>query len=295
MKSRFRHIIGVVLLLLAVSYTARAQSTALRPYEGADHSYIFSGLVEGLNYEFYITANADGTGLYDDGSTGEFDFLTSPTGTIGAEESAASVQIGWNSGASLNIYYLWLELTGTNGCSNRRYVEIVPQVNAFDLLSENIPDTNTESCPSTDTDDGFDPFDPVNYTGSTTLHFLVKRENGTVDNVSPEPGDTYDWSFIPTLEVDPGLGLTSKIESITGTSSGEISPDIDGRYTVNGLDDEVIVTVSVENGPGYDRDVTLAVTQQSEERTNLSDSEPSNDEVTHTILVMPIIDGMGGI
>lgn len=287
--SHSKHII-VTLLLLTFGFAANAQSSARYPYEGATHTYQWNGMVPGTGYEFYITAHADGTGLYDDGSTGEFDFLTSPTGTIGAGESAASIQIGWNSGASLNIYYVWIQATGTNGCSNYRYVEVVPQVNAFDLLSENVPMDNTESCPATDSDDGFNPVQPGYFAGATTLEFLVKRVNGT--------GDTYNWSFIPTLEVDPGMGLTSSIESITfkdGAVSTEITPDIDGRYTVNGLYNEVTVTVLVENGPGYDRDVTLAVTQQSEERTNLSDSEPSNDEVTHTILVMPIIDGMGGI
>lgn len=281
--AHFKHIIVIVLLLFAFGFSAKAQSTALHPYEGATHTYTFSGLAEGLDYDFYITANADGTGLYDDSATGEFDFLTGTTGAVGAGGDAA-VQIGWNTGASLNVYYLWIELTIPGGCSNRRYIEVVPQVNQFDLLSENIPATNTKSCPSTNTSDGFNPTASAYDAGFTTLQFLVKREYGT-----------RDWSFIPVLSVNPDMSLGKVIISVMGTNSGNITADTDSRYTVNGLDSEVVVAVSIENAPGYNRDVTLQVTQQRESITNLPDSNPSNDDVVHTIEVMPLINGMGGI
>lgn len=271
-------------MLTASVLAAKAQSTALHPYEGATHSYTFSGMPGGLDYSFYITANTDGTGLYDDGATGEFDFKTVSSGSIGVGENAATVDIGWNNGASLHNYYLWIELTIPGGCSNRRYIQVSPQVNDFDLLSENIPVTNTRSCPSINTADGFNPVASSYEAGYTTLEFLVKKEYSN-----------RNWSFIPSLAVNPDLTLGKYIISVSGTNSGVIVPDGDSRYTVLASDNDVKVTVSIENAPGYTRDVTLQITGQREEQTNLPDGDPSNDKATHTIEVIPVIGGMGGV
>lgn len=271
-------------MLTVFGLAAKAQSTPILPYEGATHTYSVNGLQEGVDYDFYITANADGTGLYDDGATGEFDFITLSTGTIGVGESTVSADIRWNNGASAHIYYVWLEVTIPGGCSNRISLQVTPQVNQFDLLSENVPVTNTRSCPSTNPSDGFNPLASAYDAGFTTLQFLVKKENSN-----------RNWSFIPDLVVNPDLTLGKFIISITGTNSGEITPDGDNRYTVLASDDEVMVSVSIENAPGYTRDVTLQVTGQREEQTNLPDGDPSNDNVTHTIEVIPVIGGMGGV
>jgi len=288
-----KHIIIVVLMLLTLGLTANAQSTALNPYEGATHTYTWSGLAEGLDYDFYMTANADGSGVLNDDLTGEFEIFNK-TGTVGAN-GKASTQIEWSTGASDHIYYFWLQATIPGGCSNYRYVEITPQTNLFDLLSENVPVTNTVSCPATVTEYGFNP-NTVSYNaGATVLQFKIKREFGTDNTLTATAGDTYDWSFIPQLMVDPDLGLTNVIITIEGTNSGVVPADGFNRYTINGLDDEVTVTVSIQNAPGYDLDVALGVTGQQEHNTNLSDSDPTNDNVTHTIQVMPVIEGMGGV
>lgn len=287
----FKHIIIFVLMLLAYGLTANAQNTMVTPIEGTTHSYTCDGITEGVNYEFYITANADGTGLYDDGLTVEFDIISSTDGTIGVD-GLASTDIQWNVGASDHIYYLWLEATIPGGCSNNISLEITPQVNAFDLLSENIPVTNTTSCPDLAASSGFDIFGTS--TGTTVLTFSVKRENGTDNTITPISGDTYDWSFIPQLTVDPNLGLANYIITIEGNISGLVPVDANGRYTISGFDDEVIVSVSIENAPGENREVNFKVTEQRENNTNLLDSDPTNDNVTHTIEVMPVIGGMGG-
>ena len=291
-----KQFIILVLVLLALGLTANAQSSALHPYEGATHTYLWGGLAQGLDYNFYITANADGSNLLNDDLTGEFEFINNDeTGTVGVD-GKASTQIAWYNGASLNIYYVWLQVTSpTSGCSNYRYVEVSPQANQFDLLSENVPVDNTISCPAANTADGFNPDAGSYAAGYTTLQFKVSRENGTDNKLTALAGDTYDWSFIPQLVVDPDLGLTNVIITIEGANSGVVLADASNRYTINGLDDEVTVTVSIENAPGYDLDVNFAVTDQKEHNSNLSDSDPTNDNVTHTIQVMPIIDGMGGV
>jgi len=289
-----KHIIILVITLATLGLTANAQSTATRPYEGALQTYTCNGISVGAGYTFYMAANANGSGIYDDGLTGEFD-IVSATGTVG-DDGLASTPIQWNNGASTHIYYLFLQATFPGGCSNHISIQITPQVNQFDLLSENIPVTNTRSCPALSESDGFNPLASTYNAGKTTLHFVVKREYGTDNKLTAALGDTYDWSFIPQLVVDPNLlGLSNVIISIEGTSSGVIMADVDNRYTVKGFDNEVDVTVSIENAPGTIRDVTLQVTMGAENNSNLSDSDPSNNNVQHTIQIMPVIGGMGGV
>jgi hypothetical protein len=292
--TQYKHIIVLVLLLLTLGFSAKAQGTPRFPNVGTTQTYTVNGIAGGVSYEFYITASIGGVRL-DDSATGEFDFIGSPSGTFGVGDNAASAQIAWNIGASEHIYYVCLQVTGSTGCSNSINLEVSPQP-GFDLLSENVPVGNTTSCPAISESDGFNPLATAYNAGSSKLLFKVKREFGTDNTGTPATGDTYDWSFIPVLEVDPTiLGLSNIIISIEGTNSGVITADAGNRYTVNGFDDEVIVTVSIDNAPGTIRDVTMQVTLGVESTTNLSDSNPSNNNVTHTIHVMPLIGGMGGV
>lgn len=291
--TQLKHIISLVLMLAIFGLQAKAQSTSRSPYEGALHSYTCNGITVGANFDFFMTSDAAGTVVLNDDLTGEFDILNK-TGVVGSDGLAATY-IQWNTGAAAHIFYLWLE-ANLNGCSNRIGLEVTPQVNQFDLLSENVPVSNTVSCPATASTDGFNPVAGAYEAGSTLLQFKVKREFGTDNTLTAMAGDTYDWSFIPQLVVDPDLAAhTNVIITIEGNNSGVVLADASNRYTINGQDDEVTVTVSIQNEPGYDLKVDLTVTGQKEHNTNLSDSDPTNDNVTHTIQVMPVIGGMGGV
>jgi hypothetical protein len=292
--SQFKHIIISVLLLLAFGQAAQAQSTARQPFEGAMHTYAWNGVSVGAGYDFYITANADGSGRYDDGLTGEFDII-SAKGIVGSD-GLASTPIQWNSGASAHIYYVWLEATDSQGgCSNRINIQISPQINKFDLMSENIPVDNTTSCPAVASTDGFNPLAPAYDAGSTTLKFIVRRINGTDNKLTAQAGDTYNWSFEPVLSVDPSLNTGISIVSIVGVNSGRLVADANSLYTVNGTDQEVTVTVAVKNVPGALQDIKLMIKNQLENNTNLPDSNLANDTVNHRIEVMPIIEGLNGV
>jgi len=291
--SQLKHIIILVLLAAGFSPTAKAQSTARRPYEGAKHVYTCNGISAGALYNFYITANADGSGYYDDGLTGEFDIINAK-GKVGGD-GLASTQIQWNAGASLHIYYVWLEATDNGGCSNKINIQITPQTNKFDLLSENIPVDNTMSCPAVASTDGFNPLASAYDAGTTTLKFIVRRVNGTDNKLTAQAGDTYDWSFQPVLSVDPAFSQGISIVSIVGVHSGKLVADVNNLYSVAGTDDEVTVTVAVKNVPGTSQDVKLTIQNQSESRSNLLDSNSANDTVKHRIEVLPVIDSLQGV
>ena len=289
---KIKHIIILVLLAAGFSPTAKAQSTARQPYEGALHNYTCNGISAGSGYRFYVTANADGSGRYDDGLTSEFDIINA-TGTVGGD-GLASTPIQWNKGASVHIYYVWLEATAPGGCSNEIYIRVTPQINKFDLLSENSPVDHTISCPEVASTSGFNPLATAYDAGTTILKFIVRRVNGTDNKLTALADDTYDWSFEPALTVDPVL-FESSIVSIVGVKSGKLVANASNLYTVNGADNEVTVTVAVKNVPGTSQDVKLTIKNQGENQTNLPDSNSANDTVKHRIEVMPIIEGLNGV
>ena len=291
--SQLKHIIILVITLFAFGQAAKSQSTPVRPFEGAMHVYTCNGISAGAGYSFYITANADGTGRFDDGLTGEFDIFNEK-GIVG-EDGLASSPIKWNMGASLRIYYLWLEATAPGGCSNYISMKVEPQLNVFDLLSENIPVDNTVSCPAIASTDGFNAIASTYDAGSTTLKFKIRRENGTDNKLTAQAGDSYDWSFEPVLTVDPAYNLGISIVSIVGANSGNLTADGNKLYTVNGADNEVIVTVAVKNLPGTIQEVSLMIKNQGESTTNLLDTNPANDTVKHRIEIMPVINGLQGV
>lgn len=293
--THLKNIILSVFGFAGLGLAAHAQSSALTPFEGATHTYQWNGLQSGDGYRFYLTADATGNAVLDDIATVEFDFILSPTGTIGAGLSTALVPIQWNKGASLHSYYLWFEVSSQNGCSNKTFVRISPQINQFDLLSENIPVDNTVSCPAVASTDGFNPLAPVYDAGTTTLKFIVRRVNGTDNKLTAQVGDTYDWRFEPVLSVDPVTNTGISIVSVVGVNSGNLVPDSNRLYTVNGTDNEVTVTVAVKNVPGTSQDIQLMIKNQGEIRTNLPDSQNSNDTVKHRIEVMPLIEDLNGV
>lgn len=271
-------VLGLVLVLWVFAIKAKAQSLPAQPYEGATHTYMVNGLTPGVEYAFFMSSQPDGSGVLDDGSTFEFDFLGEPSGTVAPGQNAASLPVIWHNGASQHQYYLGIRLANPGGCSVSRYLRILPQINAFDLLSENIPTDNTVSCPAIANADGFNPLDTEYSAGSTTLQFKVRREGGN-----------RGWSFEPSVTIKPEWNLDVAIVSVTGTNAGTLVADASNVYTVPASDDEVIVTLNVKNYEGTEQVVTLEVRNQKEEQTLLNDSNKSNDIVQHRITVMPVI------
>lgn len=284
MMTHFRKIFVFALVLCALPFVGKAQSSPSNPYEGAVHTYVVGGLTPGVEYQFYVSANEDGSGVLDDGSTFEFDFLDTPYGTLAPNESTASLPLVWNNGSAQHIYYLWIALTNSEGCSTSRGLKVVPQTNMFDLLSENIPVGHTVSCPVIDEASGFNPLATEYNLGTTTLQFKVRREGGN-----------RGWSFEPLVTVDPSWNLDVAIVSVIDGNAGELFADATNSYFVPAAHSEVIVTVVVNNLEGVEQIVKLEVINQIEEKTRLRDSNPSNDYVQHRITVMPIISDLEGI
>jgi len=276
--TQIKTVIVLVLALCAFALKAEAQSSPTQPYEGAIHTYVVNGLTPGVEYAFFMASQPGGGGILDDGSTFEFDFLGVTTGTIAPGESTASMPVIWQIGASQHLYYLGITLSNPGGCSISRYLRVLPQQNAFDLLSENIPVDNTMSCPAIAATDGFNALASDYSAGNTTLQFKVRREGGN-----------RGWSFEPVVSIKPEWNLDVAIVSVVAAKAGSIIADASNLYTVPASDNEVIVTLSVRNYEGTEQVVTLDVQNQKEEQTLLKDSDPSNDRVQHRITVMPII------
>jgi len=264
--------------LCALVFQAGAQSLPGFPYEGALHVYVLNGLSPGTAYSFFMASNDDGSGILDDGSDDTFYFPDERSGIVAPGESTALVPVRWGEGASQHVYYLWVVLTSPQGCSTNRALRITPQINRFDLLSENVPVDNTESCPAVAATDGFNPLAGEYNAGTTLLQFRVRREGGT-----------RGWKFEPALTIDPSWNVHAAVVSVTALHAGTLLADATNSYSVPATDSEVLVTVAVQNYEGTEQVVTLTVRNQEEEQTRLNDSNPANDHVEHRILVMPVI------
>ncbi len=268
----------VFAMLCALPFLGRAQSSPTHPYEGAMYTYVVNGLNSGVEYSFYMSADVDGNSMLDDGSVFEFDFLDDFRGVVPDGENTATVQVLWNNGASQYMYYLWIEVSNPGGCSVRRGLHIVPQPNMFDLLSENIPSDNTQSCPQIDPNSGFNPLDTEYSVGNTNLQFRVRREGGNLG-----------WMFEPVVSIDPDWNLDVEIVSVMASNSHSIPANDVNIYYVPASYNEVIVNVLVKNYAGTEQIVTLEIRNQKEEQTHLGDSNHQNDKVEHRISVMPVI------
>jgi hypothetical protein len=276
--SHIKTLFWIVVVLCALHLRVDAQSVPSHPYEGATHTYVVNGLTPGTVYAFHISSTEDGVGILNDGTTQEFDFLGEANGTVATGQSTASLPVTWNNGAAQHLYYLWIVLNTPGGCSTSRYLIITPQVNIFDLLSENIPTDNTESCPATASTDGFNPLASEYQAGNTMLQFKVRRE-----------GSKRGWMFEPSITIKPEWNLDVAIVSVKSNKGCAYVADASKLYTVPASEDEVIVSVVVKNFEGTEQVVTLEIINQKEEKTLLNDSNPENDKVHHHITVMPVI------
>lgn len=285
---RYLNIINACLVFVFFGINAQAQSTALSPSEGALHTYQWTGLAPGDSYEFYMTDDASLTSApLDDATVADFDFESVLTGVV-STTGVISLDIQWNVGSATKDFYLWLDLTANaSGCVNRTYIRILPQGNSFDVLAENVPVTNLESCP--DLDNNFNPVMGTEDAGLSRLSFKVRRLNGTTTT----EGGVYDWSFEANLSSSPVWENELAIESVR-SAGGVITPAGD-RFIVQGEYDEVIVTILIKNLEGSTQVVEMLLENIRESVTNLVDKNGMNNLVRHRIKMNTPISSMGGV
>lgn len=117
----------LIFSFILISICASSQDNHFKPYEEKSYLYGWTGLQEGVNYEFYMMNSKDDNYINDD-YCDEFDFLSENTGAV-YESDFATIKILWRTGSSGNIYHLWFKVTNDYGCSNYRCLVIIPQIN----------------------------------------------------------------------------------------------------------------------------------------------------------------------
>lgn len=128
----------MMLLSIIFGLSAKAQSQAFSPVEGATHSYTWNGLQEGVEYDFYMTTKANIDIEPYSIQSNKFEFTTSSSGVVASGESTATIGVEWNEGAAAYSFYLWIKVTSDKGCSNYRYVNINPQENKRSFMFNEI-------------------------------------------------------------------------------------------------------------------------------------------------------------
>ncbi|MCY1635869.1 hypothetical protein [Marinifilum sp. D737] len=256
-----------------------AQSSAVKPYAGATHTYTFNNVEANAAYEFYVTESstysATPVKLSDFGV-----FIGNASSSIGATEGAASIQITWDADAytnyGVNGVYLFLNVTADGsscGVGNYKAVHIMPQANDFNVAvaAAALPTcadlTNLQPVVNTDVSNLTD------YThyeaGTTSMTFTITRESST-----------NQWSGAYTVSCDNATVpfTIDATPAATGDKTGSISGE---------TGDSVTVTVIMKNTPGTNPTFTLTMTSASDDVTGLDDLTLGSD--THMINLMPKI------
>ena len=284
----------VILMMLCISFVGFttktfAQSTAVEPYDGAKHTYTFGNVEANSTYKFYVSTS---TAAYGVGSeVADFGAFTGTgTGTIGATNGNASVEITWASDAAAKYgtgLYLFLAVTAPgdpcSGPGNYKAVRITPKASEFNLavVDDSATDPTCSDLTSlkpvinlTDINVN-DEYDP----GTTTLTFTITRTNST-----------NAWSGAYTLtSSDNTVEFTANtVASAAGSVSGVIA---------NEANDTHVVTVVVTNKPGSNPTFTLNITSGSDDVTGVQDIDLTTADATadHTINLMPEIGTFTGI
>lgn len=286
-----KRLLLLVVCLGSILFTSQtfAQSTAVKPYDGAKHTYTFGDVEANATYKFYVSTS---TAAYGVGSeiTDFGAFTGTGTGTIGAVNGDASVEITWTNNAAANYgtsgLYLFLEVTAASsscGAGNYKAVHIMPQTSAFNLAV--IDDSATD--PTCTDLTGLKPVInllDINATdeydaGTTTLSYTITRTNST-----------NAWSGTYTLVCsDNTVEFTADaVSSTAGSVSGVVTNEAAGTH---------IVTVVVANKPGSNPTFTLNITSGSDDVTGVEDVDLTTADATaeHTINLMPTIGSFTGI
>jgi len=297
----------IMLCLGFVSFTTNllAQSTQIKPFNGATHTYGFADVEANTTYEFYVVASNDhlGTAIT---NFGQFvddagDPLTDGTGAIGPAVANATIKIKWADNASTlnsgNGFYLFFKVkaagsVGTDcGFGNYKGIHILPVQNDFNIALKATPNEDPICANLSDLKPVINLLD-INATneyvaGTTDLTYTVTRTPGTGNN----------WDADITIACsDAGVNYSYSVNTTTATTGTG-----DGTIELRDVDkDEVIVTVTVTNTPGSNPAITLNLISGLDRVTNLTDlnvytadGDDTNDDAdtkaVHTINLMPKI------
>ncbi|WP_461631108.1 hypothetical protein [Labilibaculum euxinus] len=285
-------LLSLVICLGLVSFASQtfAQSTAVKPYDGAKHTYTFGDVEANATYKFYVSTS---TVAYGVGSevTDFGAFTGTGTGTIGAANGAASVEITWANNAAANYgasgLYLFLAVTVSgdpcSGPGNYKAVHIMPQASAFNLAV--VDDSATD--PTCADLTGLKPvinLTDINVTdeydaGKTTLSYTITRTNSS---------NAWSGTYTVTSSDNTVEFTANTVASSSGLVSGSVTNETANTH---------VVTVVITNKPGSNPTFTLNLVTGSDDVTGVTDIDLTTADATadHTINLMPTIGSFTGI
>ena len=295
-----QHVILITLLLLFVAGVSKAQGTWDAPLQGEQHTYTASVTDgSGLATRWYVATDASGTkAAYNTVYT-----ITAASGALNVDEwdgtGVYSVDITWQTGLVVGTnYYVFLEVDGAEGCTNRMASKITI-ASDFNALAYNVTgsadpfaasqgdgDIKPEDCPDDIVDPVWNGVDGHTDIGTTEVVFKVERQFSIVG-----------WQFQYSLN-DDGAALSGinnvrivnadNTELVNNSSSG-------GTVSLASDQDFAIVYLKMDNVQGatinIDFDIVISGGNTKDDDGNL---DSSADNATYTIKPIPVITDFGG-
>ena len=271
-----------ILMISSQVFAQNADGEKLRPFVGNTYTYTFSGITDGLSYEFYISTSNTGVGAANAGLTG---YITSSiTGTVGTDtpSGTAVATIAWPAAAAVNTeVYLFVKISGdgTTVCENYNAVGITPIANAFDLaIADNTPGTTAEeSCPTTT---------GLQAVVAPTATYTYNAGTTTLTYEFTKSGNTNNWNLDFDI-VQTGTGDYSY--TFNGNTANVIGDNLTTNVAESGLTSNTqTLTITVNNVPGETPVFVISTNSVADAVTGVSPGTLPSD-VTHTIKKMPVI------
>ena len=108
----------IVFFMMLAGFTSKvfAQSSSpVTPAEGGTFNYVIGGLTTGDTYVWGISTSAN---VYST-TSGDYTVTSTPAlGSVGTVSgSSATLTVTWNSGASGDNYWVWIQIIDSEGCS----------------------------------------------------------------------------------------------------------------------------------------------------------------------------------
>lgn len=269
-----------ILMISSQVFAQNAPGEKLQPYVGGTYNYKFTGIADGLDYEFYFSSSSTGKGTLDNTFTG---YIVGTRADVVPASGEVSVNVAYPVGASTaSKVYLFLKVYDADVdaiCENYKAVEITPIANAFDVtFADATVGGNPSSCPDlTNLQAVIAPSGTYN-AGTSELTFTATRDVSSNEwslnfDIVQAAGTTVDYTY----SVSGG----ATIASTAGTASKTVNiPTI--------TTETVTITLIVQN---YEGEVPVFTINNITAVDEVSKASPASTitGLTHTIKEIPEI------
>ncbi len=227
-------IIAIFMLLVGFSSKVFAQSSSpVTPAEGGTFNYVIGGLTAGDTYVWGISTSENNYSTV----AGDYTVTSTPAlGSVGTVSgSSATLTVTWNSGASGDNYWVWIQIIDSEGCSTYRALPVnpidAPAAYTVDFTVIALNATGDETTIPADITSGIYQVAVTDVCPKFIGEDWVS--DGGIDDNTTNDGDTYVYFRVNRYSTPVTLSAWNITPTVSGASVWEVSVDASTWTTMN--------------------------------------------------------------